>query len=95
MDGAGVSIESFPPSFSTKAAFPSSSKAGSGIKLIGRIDPSDSANQFGCDIQSKVDILGPDRGRQSIAGIIGQSDRFGGGAKSGTNQDRTKNFLLH
>ena len=91
----GIGRQPFPAAFAAKAAFAHTAKARRRIHHIGAIHPDDARYQLGRDIQREVDILGPDRRRQPVAGVIGQLDRLGRGAEGGGYQHGAKDLVLH
>ena len=91
----GIACQPFPAAFAPETAFAHAPETGGGVHHIGAVDPHDASGQFWRDIKGKVDVFGPDRGRQSIAGVICNLDRFGWGAEGCGDQHRAKDFFLH
>ena len=63
--------------------------------MVCRIDPRYSANDLGGQIKGKVDVFGPNRSGQSIAGIVGQSHRLLGRSEGRANQNGSEDLFLH
>ncbi len=93
--GLGVGAETFPATFPAKAAFACAAKTSRRVKQIGRIDPDDARNQLGRDIKRQVDVLCPDCRGQTVAGVVGQFDRFTRRTERGGDQNRAEDFFLH
>src|SRR5688500_12214104 len=78
--GAEVLIQPFFAALSTVAALPVASEAGGRIEQVGAVDPDGACLQLGCNVESKVDVLAPDRGRETIACVVAEGHGFGGRA---------------
>ena len=91
--GFEVIETAFAPPFATKTAFLLSAESDRGIQLVGSVDPNHAGLQMGGDLKRLIDGLAPDAGRQSIARMIGQLDRFIMGTKTHCDDDWTENFL--
>ena len=93
--GTQVGMESFPSAFPSESAFPTPAESGGGVELVGRVDPSHSADDLGGEVEGQVGVFGPNGGGQPVAGIVGQGDGFGRCPKGRAHEDGAENFLLH
>ena len=91
----GVAREAFPAAFAPKAAFAHAAKPCGGVHHVGAVDPDDACDEFWCDVEREVDVLGPDGGREPVARVVGDLHGFRGCAEGGGNQHGAEDFGLH
>src|SRR5690348_10465629 len=91
--GDPVLAEALASALAAEAAFPIAAEAGRGVEQVGRIDPHHSRLDAGGDLERAIDVLAPDRGREAVAGVVGERDRFVGRAEGGRDQNGAENLL--
>src|SRR5688500_15068572 len=57
------------------------------------VDPDDAAPQRPRDAHRLVEVLGPERVGEAVAGVVGDGDGFVGRAEARDGQDRPEDFL--
>ena len=91
--GDPVFGQAFAPALAAEAAFAVAAEAGGGVEHVGRIDPDDASLDAGRDLKRAIDVLRPDGGREAVAGVVGERDRFIRRAEGRGDQHRAEDLL--
>ncbi len=85
--------QSFAPALAAEAALAIAAEAGGGVEQVGRIDPHHAGLDLRGDFERAIDVLGPHRGGEAVAGVVGERDRFVGRAEGHRRQHRPEDLL--
>src|SRR6185295_15922233 len=66
--------EPFLAALAAEAALAVAAEAGGGVEEVGAVDPYRAGLDLGRQVESEVDVLGPDARREAVAGVVRQLD---------------------
>ena len=84
----------FAAALAAEAALAIAAEAAGGVEHVGAVDPDDAGLELRRDMQREVDVLAPHRGGEAVARVVGELDRFLGGAEGHGRQHRAEHLFL-
>ena len=81
------------PALAAKAALAIAAEAGAGVEQVGRVDPDHAGLELRGDLKRAVEVLGPHRGGEAVARVVGERHRLVGRAEAHRHQHRAEHFF--
>src|SRR5690606_26076415 len=93
--GTQILEQAFAPTFAPESAFTVAAETRRRVEEVGAVDPHASGFDLAGNVQREVDVLAPDAGGESVAGVVRQRNRFLRRAEGHRHHDGTEYLLLH